>query len=648
MNVRDLVIKLQEDGSATTAELALHFAVNARTVRNYLHRANDVLSGAASIVAGEDGRYVLSVIDGQRYACWLEETDPRLNRHLPQTPEQRQDYLLEDLLARTDWVTLDAYAESLFVSRKSISSDLAVVETRLEEFGLKLERKPRYGVKVCGTERASRVCLAACAMRKLESKGLLSGILTHDVAEQVSKVIHDVVEARGIHITSFFFQNLVVHIAIALVRTKNEAYMQMPEAELERVKGTDEYLAACEIASELERAFSVDLPEQEIAYIALHLAGRRTLSESDWDAARNGGEEVSGEAWAIVSSMLDEVYRVFRFDFRSDLELRANLARHTAPLLVRLRYGMSSKNPILADIKEKYSLAFLFALEASRVLTAATGNVPSEEEIGYIALAFALALDRRGGSDVPRKNILIVCASGAGSARLLKSMYQDEFGEHLGTITTCDASRVDQVDFSQIDYVFTTVPLKHTPPALTFHVPFFLAAGDRDEIRRVLKLRDAAPEYERYFDDRLFISDLDVETSDEAIRAICRRTMQFVDLPEGYVDLVFDRERLMPTSYCPLVAMPHPLEAVSPQTVVSVAVLSSPIMWGERPVQVVFLVNVARNSGDSLKDFYKWMARFLMDEAAMRTLIATPRYEVLMMLLEEKVNDCKREVSNRG
>ena len=93
----------------------------------------------------------------------------------------------------------------------------------------------------------------------------------------------------------------------------------------------------------------------------------------------------------MVCAVNDE----FRFDFSSDLELRMNLARHIGPLGYRLEYHMHMDNPMLPDIKTRFPLAYSMAAGTSQVLERHFGSQPSDEELGYIAMAFALALEQQ-------------------------------------------------------------------------------------------------------------------------------------------------------------------------------------------------------------------------------------------------------------
>ena len=84
-------------------------------------------------------------------------------------------YLVGDLLSRTDWITLDDLAQMMFVSRNVISSDLKRATAMLERFGLSLDRRPHYGVRVSGSEMSRRLCLANLTLDGVVDRG--GGIL---------------------------------------------------------------------------------------------------------------------------------------------------------------------------------------------------------------------------------------------------------------------------------------------------------------------------------------------------------------------------------------------------------------------------------------------------------------------------------------
>lgn len=458
------------------------------------------------------------------------------------------------------------------------------------------------------------------------------GVLAEsDLLAHVTSCVDAVISEADYQINSVAYQNLLVHISVAIMRIRENCYVPMESEHLRGIKGSREYPMAQAIAERIDRDLNVDLPEEEIAYIAIHLAGKQTLSIDVDDQ----GLVISDEVWAVVSEMLDCVWNVFRFDFRNDLELRMNLARHIVPLAVRLRYNMRLKNPLLADIRRRYPLAYSMACDASSVLAEHYDAKLSDDETGYIALAFALALEHQK-TDAPRKNVLMVCASGAGSARLLEYRCRQEFGDFVGEITTCDVLDLGKVDFDRIDYVFTTVPLNRTLPVPVREVRHFLDPSDIEGVRDLFRVEKREDEdISRYFDRALFFPHLGLATKREVLDFLIKRVAEHRDVASNFAELVWKREATVATSFGNGVAMPHPLEPASEETFVCVAVLEEPVAWDEfgREVRVVFLSSFSAGEGLELQRFYSTLADMLVSRHAMATLEEGQDWETLMALL---------------
>ncbi len=166
---------------------------------------------------------------------------------------------------------------------------------------------------------------------------------------------------------------------------------------------------------------------------------------------------ITQEISDLVTAMLERVYDLFKFDFRSDLELRMILSQHLVPLSVRIRFDMDMKNPMLRDVKEKILFVLYMACNAVTVLNEHFKVSLSEDEVAYFAFAFALALERRK-TEIKKKNVILVCSSGRGSAQLLQYKYKNSFKDYIDEIIACDVGSLYKMDFSRYDYIFTTVP----------------------------------------------------------------------------------------------------------------------------------------------------------------------------------------------
>lgn len=483
------------------SELADELGVCERTVQRHIPHANNDLADIACIERSRQGGYVLRIDDDEAFACYLDGHATSLG--IPESPDERVYYLLNDLCTRSDWVTLDTLSNTLYVSRRTLSNDLREVEKRLGTFDLSLESKPYRGIRVQGSELDKRLCLASTPL-------------------------------------------------------------------------------------------------------------------------------ITDEVWAAVSAMLDTVYEAYRFDFRGNLELRMNLARHVAPLLVRLSYGLRVENPLTEDIRMRFPLAWTMAVDAARTLQQLSGAHVDMAEVGYIALAFALAIERTGESP-SKKNVLLVCVTGAGSARLLEYRFRQQFNRHLNAVITCDAKTACSYDYSQVDYVFTTVPLEFDPPVPVCQISVFLDANDVGGILELLQAPTASCLLP-YFSPELFWPHVEGSNKNEVLNKMLDAVEIVRGMGEDFKESVRERERIAPTAFGNLVAMPHPVRACSDEPFVAVGLLNNSITWSSHEVQAVFLISFS----DAIVDpdsFNAGMAALLTNNEAIGELLEMRNFETLQAIL---------------
>lgn len=263
----------------------------------------------------------------------------------------------------------------------------------------------------------------------------------------------------------------------------------------------------------------------------MHLNGKQMYRANAMTSDEN--LVIPQEVNRIVSDMIEHIYEAFRIDFRDNLELRMGLCMHMVPLLARIKSGMRMKNPILQDIKREYPLAYEMATQACSVLQDISPNPIKEDEIGYIAVSFALALERQKAKEWAPKNILIVCASGKGSAQLLAYRYQQKFGKNLGRVQTCDVIGLRSVNFSKIDYVFSTVPIPIYVPVPIRQIQFFPTEKELTQMKKLL-MQGKKGTVEEYFSSELFLPHLNCETREQVLEQMCRFVCGKKKLPDDF------------------------------------------------------------------------------------------------------------------
>lgn len=377
---RELLEVLEERKYLTGEQLAVSLGVSSKTVRLMIKELNNQLSGhGACIESRHRTGYRLQVEDRTAYDAWLRQQS---QREVPSTPEGRVKYILNLLLEERQYRKLDDLSEELYASKTTLSKELKLLEKEIAPYSLKLVRRPNYGIAIEGDEFNIRLCIA--------NNNISDGPADTMQEKQILGAVLHCLDENRLHMSDLAMKNLILHLEIAVERIRKECYVSQEGWEEWLTGDRREYQIAGEIVREVEKLYEVHFPEPEVAYVAVHLAGKQVLV-----AEENSNVVISPEISELVTNMLELVRQGFCYDFREDLELRMNLSQHLLPLLVRLRHNLVMKNPLLKEIKEKYALAYAVACQAVIAVEQHAGKSLKEDETAYFALLFALALERK-------------------------------------------------------------------------------------------------------------------------------------------------------------------------------------------------------------------------------------------------------------
>lgn len=621
------ILDILSDRDYCTAEmLAQQIHAGTKTVRNLLKEiSQEIEPYGAGILSKYGVGYFLNIQDHEKYEAYCRESCARgLEEYLPSTSEERVQYLLEYLINSESYAKLEELSESLYISKRTLTEDLKEVEQFLNKFNIRIIRKPNYGIRLEGKEFDTRLCIASFSGKRLH-KG-------NESMDEIAAIVSMVLKENDFLITGAAYQNLVVHLYIAISRIMESHYVPMPEGLLDNPEERYEYHIAKSIAAKLEERFHLSFPENEVIYIAIHLAGKKMFLQ---EAGSGENVIITQEISDLVTAMLERVYDLFKFDFRSDLELRMILSQHLVPLSVRIRFDMDMKNPMLRDVKEKFCLSYTMSCNAVTVLNEHFKVSLSEDEVAYFAFAFALALERKK-TEIKKKNIILVCSSGRGSAQLLQYKYKNSFKDYIDDIIACDVGSLYKMDFSRYDYIFTTVPITLSVPLPILEVEYFLGDEDIVNVKKALCAQKSFS-VRNYYERELFLPHLKFRTKTEVLRFMCQFVIEKKNLPEEFYESVLRRERVAKTAFGNQVAMPHAYKAMSSETFVCVGILDEPVEWGDQKIRAVFLVCIADKDHTSveLQHFYQLTASFLLSQRQIQELVKKQDFDAFIKAMTQ-------------
>lgn len=623
----NLFALLSENEYKTASSLSENLNLSSKTIRTLLKNLDQILRESGGYIESKNGYGYKLIINDLVKINKFKSLNQK--KYLPETSEERIQYLMEYLLHSKDYVKGEDLCEILFISKKTLASDLKEVERLMKEYNLTIDRKPYYGIKAVGREFDLRLCIAEYTERKINFNLTNDEKLDAELKE-IAELIIESIDHKNYKMSDVAFQNLIVHIHISVKRIQQKSYIPLELNNLNDLVGKVEIQIAKDCAVRIGKRFQIDFPKSEIEYIAVHLAGKKML-----DLFKEGKDNlvIDQEINSVVKEMVQVVYEAFKFDFRNDLELIMLLGQHLVPLKVRIRFDMKMKNPLLKDIKERFSLAYAMAVQASTVITQHYGKELEDDEIGYIALTLALALERQK-TNIVKKNILLVCSSGKGSAQLLAYKLKEAFSEYIDKIEICDVRGVHKFDFKDINYVFTTVPISAKVPVPIQEVQYFLESKDIKVMEKIFH-SDKMSSISEYYHKSLFMVDIQLKSKEEVLKHICNHIKKHKDIPDNFYEAVLKRERLAKTEFGNLVAMPHTNVALTKETFVCVCILKEPIKWDEQMVQIVFLISIENRRNKNLQLFYRITSKLLLNKNYINELIKKKDFQVLQDLLKK-------------
>lgn len=540
-------------------------------------------------------------------------------------------YLLKQFLLNNGYIKLEYFEEEMFVSKSTIQNDLKQVRKILASYHLKLLHRPHYGLYIHGDEYQKRLCLANYMHnQQLNSDSNRSQLLVfkEDLYKKIHTIIIKKVNQYKIEISDISLENLATHITIACKRIEEGFLIEDTEGNhLEAF--SFEKIVAKEIVQEVEAITDLLFPATEINYIVIHLAGTKLIHKDSLTAYSKLDEVES-----IMECMLSRLKREMDWDLYHDYEFIQAMILHIRPAMNRLRYKMNIRNPLLQAIKFKYPLAFEGAVIASKCMKDYLTMEIGEHEIAYLALHIGVALERMKSKNRKAKRVILVCASGVGSAKLLYYRLENIFEQEIEIADTINYYRLEGYDLSSIDFIISTVPIKEPVGIPIQIVSTFLEETDITGIRKhlsaAIKMNDS------YLDSKRIFLKQNLDTREEVIHFLCENLSNQNLVTEGYEELVLDRENAAPTSFGNLIAVPHPTIPVTKETFWTFCTLNRPIAWSNNQmVQLVCLLNISAVKKGELDKMYRKLISIMEDQQLVQQLIHCEEIEDFIRLLNE-------------
>src|SRR5699024_3658200 len=139
----------------------------------------------------------------------------------------------------------------------------------------------------------------------------------------------------------------------------------------------------------------VHFPNNEVAYLSIHLQGTKLASSNDGE--KDFDSLIDHEVYALAKDLIHRVEQVYNLGISKDQQLLINLSLHLKPAINRYRYNMNIRNPMHEEIKLKFPLSFEAALTGAEAIYERYNFEVNEDEVAYIALHLEAAREKAKG-----------------------------------------------------------------------------------------------------------------------------------------------------------------------------------------------------------------------------------------------------------
>lgn len=626
---------LNKNGDVSFHGLCIQFKVSERTIRSEISDIKEILKKYQLHLKKTKGiHYHIErhhAVDIENIEKLKTEIEKAYFDDLYDTQNDRILYLLRRLVLSSEYLKLGDIADDMYVSKSTISADMNQVRAILRRYELVIQNKPHYGMKVEGSENAIRKCILDYGLinedvfSPNESLDIWSKIMDDPDYELVDQVLKEVMSQEAFQMYGTFLNNLIMHVLLAVKRIRSHCYVERNVNTI--CDGFQrEYEAAKRIAAGIAAVMDIEFPESEIRYLQLHMIGKQSES---------GDIEGYDDLQYLSERMIQSASDLYNCHFHEDEQLRKDLLVHLKAVKSRLEIGTHLRNPLMGEIKSQYPFAFEIAISCIKNEWNWM-RLMSDDEIGYIAVHFAASLERtRKRTQIEFKNVLLVCASGIGTARLMEARLKQYFKERIHLVVHESIMHLKEIAFDAYDLILTTVPIKGDHQ----HVMCIHAIPSHVELEQIEQYlfqdKKMGFSIEQIFQEEFFTI-REHANREELMEEICEELYQKGIVEKGFHEGVMQREECSTTAVGNLVALPHSIKPLAHRSIIYTCIIKNGIGWTEEDdVQIIFLLAIRFREAKWFMDIYDLIVQIVEEKEFVYRCIDCNSYDDFIRLLND-------------
>lgn len=618
---------IEKKNAVHITELSSFCNVSDRTIRSDINTINSYIQkqGAHIILIRKKG-YLLEYTDKERFDIFWSNQDT--GTFLFNSSDSRLNFLIRIFLTSDEYITQEYLQSILFVSQNTLYSDFRTLREYFSPYNLKINNKSNLGYKLLGNESDIRSAIVNLIFKENLTDYLTANIsvdrnICNNINYELFSQIFLKYFSEQIELDSdYFYRNIFSSILLTTSRVKSGHTLSNFDKDISLKNNATKIVN--NFITNIEEQFSLTFSPLEISFIYYCIAENHpSLIEETVD------QSIHKLAEQIVIAIQDNLENLTSASWTRDSILKTNLLEHIKLFLKIQTIEADRNNPLLDTIKSNFPFAFDLAISCSQCIVQDYDIHFSEDEISYLALHFANAIERNTSTLVDQFSLAIICGSGKTFSSIIETKIKRKFPDRFSNIEKFSYSTFqNRVDSLHFDLIVSTVPVKISDiPIVRINLEDLETSMNlvEDELNllSISKEKDELLSEERFLLLEQKMDKIDV------LNIISSSLLNQNLVNNNFLNEVNEREAISSTIISESIAIPHPLGNSVLKSSIFTVIAPKGINWDGKNIKFVFMFAIKNDNTEKMQNVYEKILDFISSENLQNNLLKNPNYQTL-------------------
>lgn len=200
---------------------------------------------------------------------------------------------------------------------------------------------------------------------------------------------------------------------------------------------------------------------------------------------------------------------------------------------------------------------------------------------------------------------------------------------YINEIKTVDYIGLKNYDFTGIDLLISSIPIKYSLPIPMIEVNYFLSDHDKKRIFTYLDNQEVF-HMENFVENHLILKHIDVNTKEEAIEFIIKNTINDNNLIKYMIESDEFSNYELENKIAILAS-----NSSNQNTKVIIGILTKPILWNKKKVQLIIMPLIGNEKNYNIFDLFKELSYLAQNSVYIKRIIKKQSEEEIIKIFNE-------------